>query len=139
MVTYKKFDILYLDGAAGLFAGLTLFSFQEWFQEVYSLPMYALQIITAANMLYGTLALLLASKRKRCFLIIKILALANTFWTLVCFCFIFIYLDSASWKGISLLILEALFVGYLAYYESVNCNSLIYSPIYKKCVKTTHF
>jgi|TARA_B100001063_G_C16330276_1_gene341842 hypothetical protein len=139
VVTYKKFDILFLDGVAGLLAGLTLFSFQGWFHEVYSLPLYVLQFITAANMLYGALALLLASKRKRGFLIIKLLALANTFWTLICICFIFIYLDSASWKGISLLILESLFVGYLAYYEWVNRNNLIYSPTYKKCVKTTHF
>ncbi|KAA1153946.1 hypothetical protein EU510_09160 [Pseudoalteromonas sp. FUC4] len=139
MIAHKKLDILYFDGIAGLLAGLTLFSFQSWFYEIYSLPLHALQFITAANILYGICALLLAFKRTRSLLAIKVLAIANCFWVIVCIFFIFEYINSASWIGISLLIFESIFVGYLAYFECINSASLIYGPTYKQCVKNTYF
>ena len=139
MIAHKKLDILYFDGIAGLLAGLTLFSFQSWFYEIYSLPLPALQFITAANILYGICALLLAFKRTRSLLAIKVLAIANCFWVIVCIFFIFEYINSASWIGISLLIFESIFVGYLAYFECINSASLIYGSTYKQCVKNTYF
>ena len=129
MIAHKKLDILYLDGIAGLLAGLTLFSFQSWFYEIYSLPLYALQFITVANILYGVCALLFAFKRTRSLLAIKVLAIANCFWVIVCISFIFKYINSASWVGISLLIFESIFVGYLAYFEWINRANLISSDL----------
>jgi len=131
VITRKILDILYLDGMAGLFSGLILFSFQSWFNGIYSLPHYILTLIITANMLYGALALLLAIKIKRNLLAIKVLAIANSAWVATCICLIFTYIHSVSWAGISLLVLEATFVGYLAYYEWINSTNLIFRPAYK--------
>jgi len=129
VAVHKKLDLLYLDGIAGLLAGLTLLSFKSWFYEIYSLPLYSLQFITVANILYGVCALLLAFKKTRSLLAIKVLAIANCFWVIVCISFIFKYINSASWVGISLLIFESIFVGYLAYFEWINRANLISSGL----------
>ena len=95
--------------------GVLLFALLEWVSVLYNLPVNIVILLASANVIYGIYALTLAFLVTKPVYTITVLAIANA----VCIC-IFIalyYVQTASLIGVVFIILEAVFVCILAYYE----------------------
>ena len=109
--------LLWIDGLAGLGAGLVILLASGWLSGWYGLPTKLLLFTGAVNLAYGSYSLPLARRRLRPLGMIVFLAAANLFWTLVCFGLAFHHRHDASIFGLVHLIGEGVFVGGLALAE----------------------
>src|SRR5688572_14287497 len=110
-------QILWIDGTAGLLAGISLFLTLDWLEELYNIPRGTLVFIGLANLTYGTYSLSIARLKKRRRILIVILVIANMAWALNCMRMAMTLGDTASIFGMIQLIGEAIFVGALACLE----------------------
>ncbi|ALM89719.1 MULTISPECIES: hypothetical protein [Alteromonas] len=120
MIWRKNISVLYIDGSAGLAVGLALFAFAGWVSELYQLPLNTILFLASANTIYGCYALALALSNKKSLMSIKVLAIANSVWVVVCAAIVILYAHIASPVGVFFICGEALFVGLLAVYEWKN-------------------
>jgi hypothetical protein len=109
--------LLWIDGTAGLLAGVSLFLTLDWFEELYNIPRGTLVFIGLANLTYATYSLSIARLKKRPGILIVILVIANLGWALNCLRMAITLGDTASIFGMIQLIGEAIFVGGLACLE----------------------
>ena len=114
-------NIIYLDGLAGGIVGLLELVLLDWLTQLYQLPKQLMIFICAANLIYGAYSLNLARNirygtwpRRRWF---ELLIFGNALWTVVCVALTTIYWSTASIFGLAHLLLEAMFVLLLAYWE----------------------
>ena len=113
----NKSNILYIDGVAGLTAGVLLFLLQDWLGYLYGLSIATVQFLAVANVCYGLYALSLAFSRMRKRFFILLLAMANVLWMWVCSMIIWQNFQTVSVIGLVFLGLEGIFVLFLAYCE----------------------
>ena len=106
--------LLWVDGLAGLIAGVAMLLARIWLQEWYRLPMNLLLLNVAANLTYASYSLSLAMRTRRPKVLILLLIVANLMWAVLCLRWIFVYAGTASLFGLAHLLAEALFVGGLA-------------------------
>jgi hypothetical protein len=109
--------LLWIDGTAGLLAGVSLFLTLDWLEELYNIPRGTLVFIGLANLTYATYSLSIARLKKRPGILIVILVIANLGWALNCLRMAITLGDTASIFGMIQLIGEAIFVGGLACLE----------------------
>ncbi len=110
-------QLLWIDGTAGLLAGVSLFLTLDWLEEWYNIPRGTLVFIGLANLAYGTYSLSIATLKKRPAILIVILVMANLAWAVNCLRMAVALGDTASVFGLIQLIGEAIFVGALACLE----------------------
>jgi hypothetical protein len=109
--------LLWIDGTAGLLAGISLLLTVDWLEEWYNIPRGTLVFIGLANLTYGTYSLSIARLKKRPGILIVMLVIANLAWAVNCLRLAIIFGDTASIFGMIQLIGEAIFVGGLACLE----------------------
>jgi len=113
--------LLFLDGGAGSAVGLGVLTLREWLAELYAMPLSLVTFIGAANLAYGCYSGALAGrawyqKGPSCRAIDGLIA-ANLAWTVVCAALVVTTFRSASALGLGHLVLEGMFVAWLALAE----------------------
>jgi len=97
--------------------GVLLFALLEWVSVLYNLPVNIVILLASANVIYGIYALTLAFLVTKPVYTITVLAIANALWVCICIFIALYYVQTASLIGVVFIILEAVFVCILAYYE----------------------
>jgi hypothetical protein len=110
-------QLLWIDGLAGLLAGVSLFLTIDWLEQWYNIPRGTLVFIGIANLTYATYSLSIARLNKRSEILIVILVVANLAWAVNCLRMAIAFGETASIFGLIHLIGEAIFVGGLACLE----------------------
>lgn len=113
--------LLYLDGGAGLAAGIFMLVLHEWLARLHHVAPTTVLAIGAVNLAYGcysgTLALRNALGHAPSRFAIDVLIAGNACWPLVCVGVLVWAWSSISVYGVAHLALEAVFVGGLAVAE----------------------
>lgn len=110
-------NLLWVDGGAGLIAGLFMLGFGPFLASFYGLPESTLWGMGAANLVYSGYSLSLASRQTRPLRWIILLAVANGSWAVYCVSLLVRFWGVASGFGLAQLAFEAVFVGGLAAVE----------------------
>jgi hypothetical protein len=110
-------NLLWIDCSAGAAVGLLVLLFTAQLSHLQALPHALLLFMGAVNVLYASFSFFLATRSKRPMPLIKLLVVANGFWSLVCVCLAVAFTDTATVFGLGHLIAEAIFVGSLAAQE----------------------
>ena len=110
-------NLLWIDCTAGAAVGLLVLVFTAQLSHLQALPQALLLFMGAANVLYASFSFFLTTRSKRPMPLIKLLVVANGFWSLVCVCLAVAFADTANFLGLGHLIAEAIFVGSLAAQE----------------------
>lgn len=110
-------NLLWIDGGAGLTAGLLMLVFVHFIASWYGLPLNLLYLIGIANVAYGCFSLTLASRQKRPMGLIWLLIGGNSAWVGFCLVAAVYFRQSAGFLGLAHLIGEATFVGILVFLE----------------------
>ena len=110
-------NLLWIDCTAGAVVGLVVLLFTAQLSDLQGLPHDLVRYMGAANVLYAGFSFFLATRSKRPMPLIKLLVVANGFWSLVCVCLAVAFADTATFFGLGHLIAEAIFVGSLAAQE----------------------
>ena len=109
--------LLWADCTAGAIVGIAVLMLHTWISDWYNLPKNILLFTGVANVLYACYSFSLAINKKRKRIAIIILIIANASWVLVCIYLAITHWMTANFLGIGHLLLEALFVGWLACLE----------------------
>ncbi|MES2584601.1 MAG: hypothetical protein V4627_17885 [Pseudomonadota bacterium] len=110
-------NLLWIDCTAGALVGVVVLLFTAQLSHLQALPHTLLLFMGAANLLYASFSFFLATRNQRPMPLIKLLVVANSFWSLVCVCLAVAYANTATLFGLAHLIAEAIFVGSLAAQE----------------------
>jgi len=110
-------NLLWIDCTAGALVGFVVLLFTAQLSQLQALPHDLLLFMGAANVLYASFSFFLATRSKRPKPLIKLLVVANGFWSLVCVCLAVVFANTATFLGLGHLIAEAIFVGSLAAQE----------------------
>lgn len=110
-------NLLWIDCTAGALVGFVVLLFTAQLSQLQALPHDLLLFMGTANVLYASFSFFLATRSKRPKPLIKLLVVANGFWSLVCVCLAVAFADTATFFGLTHLIAEAVFVGSLATQE----------------------
>lgn len=124
MSYFRNFNILHIDGIAGLSVGIILLIFHDWISITYNIPILIVFVFSAANVGYGIYASSLAFSQTRKVFSIALLAVANLLWGVVCLSVVLFYSKTLSLFGIVFICLEGVFVSTLAIYEWHNKSNL---------------
>ena len=108
--------LLWIDGIAGLSAGVVVLAASPWLSRWYGLPHGLLLFLGSVNMAYGSLSLPLAMRSVRQGRLIEILAVANIVWATVCWS-LAAHFRVATALGVAHLVGEGLFVFVLGVLE----------------------
>ena len=110
MSYFRNFNILHIDGIAGLSVGIILFILHDWISITHNIPILTVFVFSAANVGYGIYASSLAFSQTRKVFSIALLAVLNLLWGVVCFSVVLFYSETLSLFGIVLYVLK----GYLS-------------------------
>jgi hypothetical protein len=116
--------VLWIDGLAGLSAGVALVVLRGWVIAQYGFPPEIVTAIAMANLSYGTYGVTLALWRRRRVGAVAALAVANALWAMVCVSLVVRLADQATPLGTFILLFEAAFVATLAVLEWRNRKAL---------------
>jgi hypothetical protein len=116
--------ILWVDGLAGLAAGVLVLGLRHWLTALYGLPQRLVAVIGVANLVYGTCGLTLALWRRRRRAFVVTMAIANGSWAVGCVWLAIRFAHGATALGIATLLFEAAFVAALAVAEWRNRDAL---------------
>lgn len=103
--------LLWIDSLGGLLVGVVVLGLAPWLADLYGLPLRLVRLLGAANLLYGSYSLALATRRRRPLRRIVLLAVANMGWGVVCVALFARHLGDATPLGLAVLALEAVYVG----------------------------
>jgi hypothetical protein len=110
--------LIWIDGIAGAVVGLLMLSLRGWLTDVYGLPATLLLGIGLANLAYAGVSLTLAQFRRPDWVpYLRVVAVANIAWSLVCLTLAVDRFDTATIFGQGQLLGEAVFVGGLGILE----------------------
>jgi hypothetical protein len=116
--------LLWIDGLAGLSAGVAVVVLWRWVVALYGLPPEIVTMIALANLTYGTYGVTLASWRHRRVGAVAALAVANAAWAVFCVVLAVGIADRATPLGTFILLFEAAFVATLSGLEWRNRHAL---------------
>lgn len=120
--------LLWVDSGAGLSVGVTVLALTGWLSRLYGLPEGLLVFLGCVNIGYGCYSGSLAMRGPRHQHWINALVIANASWAVVCVALVIRFLGSATALGITVLLLEAAFVGGLAGLEWRFRDRLVGAP-----------
>jgi hypothetical protein len=109
--------LLRIDSSAGLVVGGTMIALDEWLSELYAIPLGIFYFVALTNVVYGLFSLSLVMRARRTMGLIKLLAVANGGWAVLCFGLVVYLWCTATFFGIAHVALEGVFVGGLAALE----------------------
>ena len=110
-------QLLWVDSAAGVLAGVAVLALSGWLSELYALPRALLVGMGAANVAYGAFSGSLARRSHRPRRLIALLVAANATWAALCGLAAVALSRTASPFGMAHLVAEGMFVGGLAAVE----------------------
>ncbi len=102
--------------------------FREWLSGLYSLPVEFIVGLGVVNLMYGAFSFSLAVRRKRPLGLIVLLVVANGGWTVICLLAAVMLMTKASAFGVTHLVIEGLYVGWLARVEWSQREGLLVGP-----------
>lgn len=109
--------IVWFDAAAGGTAGLAMAVLVPWLAPIFGSSRGLLYAIAGANVAYGLFALSIARHRELPLSRVRVLAIANTTWTMVCAVLVATQWRDATWLGLAWFAGEGVFVGVLGRVE----------------------
>jgi hypothetical protein len=110
--------LIRIDWIAGASVGVLVLSLRDWLAQLYSLPSELVLGMGLANLAYASGSFTLAMRTRGDRVpYLRVIAVANGAWALVCLGLVLVWWDRASALGIGQLIAEALFVGGLGHLE----------------------
>lgn len=117
--------LLWIDGFAGLTAGIVVLSLAGPLSQWYRLPNDLMLLTGVVNVAYGCYSLPLARRARRPMALILLLVFGNLFWAMLCFRWAYLFWPDASLFGRIHLVGEGLFVAGLALVEWRMRQSLL--------------
>jgi len=110
--------LIRVDWIAGAVVGTLGLSLRGWLADLYGLPTDLLLAMGSANLAYACVSFALATfSRGDRVPLLRVVAVANVTWALVCSALAVVWLDRASALGLVGLVGEAVFVGGLGVLE----------------------
>ena len=109
--------LLWLDCIGGLVVGAVVLLAAELLSQWDGLPIGVVRFVGFANLAYGSYSIWVATRNPRSISIVKILALANMAWLVVCIAITATYWNEISVFGVIHLIGEGLYVASLGAIE----------------------
>ena len=109
--------ILWLDCLGGLAVGVIVVAFCWPISNWEGLPLVVVLAMGMVNLAYGSFSLYVTTRKNRPLSLIKILAIANMFWLLVCCVIVVVHWNQISILGILHLIGEGIYVAALGKVE----------------------
>lgn len=122
-------NILWIDCGAAAFAGMLVLLAVQWLSPLYHLPKNVIIFIGCVNLLYACYSFLLANYKKRSILLINMLVIANSIWSLICLIMLWIFWQEMTIFAIIHILGEAIFVSSLARLEYLWRQQLSFSII----------
>ena len=112
-----KQNILWLDCIGGLLVGVLILSFSNLISELDGLPLGIIRFVGFANLIYGSFSIWVTTRSPRKMILVKILALANIAWLVVCITIVATYWNDISWFGTIHKLVEGIYVSSLGVIE----------------------
>ena len=109
--------LLWVDCIGGLVVGFVVLVFCQLISSWENLPLETVVLMGAANLAYGVYSLFVTTRKKRPLILVKMLAIANITWLLVCVVIAVIYWSQISPIGFVHVIGEGIFVASLGFVE----------------------
>ena len=111
--------LLWIDCTAGATVGgaVRLLATGDYFSSLTGLPEWLLIFMGLANLLYATFSFSIVTAARYNAMPVRILVLANAAWSMACIFMACFFFSTATRLGLSYLMIEAAFVGCLAYLE----------------------
>jgi hypothetical protein len=111
-------QLITLDWIAGATAGVLMLALRGWLAELYRLPASLLFIIAVANLGYASFSFVLFLRRRGEYVpLLRVVAVANILWGVVCVILAVVWFGVASLFGLASLLGEAVLVGGLGLLE----------------------
>ena len=117
MESKNRGRILWVDCIGGLVVGIVVLAFCQLISGWQNLPLATVIVMGAANLAYGGYSLFVTTQKKRPLILVKILAMANMVWLLVCVAIAAMYWRQISLLGIAHVIGEGIYVAGLGFVE----------------------
>lgn len=112
-----KKSILWVDGIGAITVGTLVLIINDWLSKLYGLPQKFVIFMGIVNIAYGLYSTPLAIRKRRSKRSLKVLVIANSTWSLLCFLFAVRFMKVISVFGLLHLVGEGIYVGGLAYLE----------------------
>lgn len=109
--------VLWVDGLAGLSAGVIVLTLRQVLASLYGLPLEVITFVGFVNLAYAPVGLTLAPRARRPVAAIVALAAANGLWACTCVALAVRYGLRATTLGLATLLCEAVIVAGLAVVE----------------------
>ena len=117
--------LLWVDCIGGLVVGFVVLVFCQLISSWENLPLETVVLTGAANLAYGVYSLFVTTRKKRPLILVKMLAIANITWLLVCVAIAAMYWRQISLIGIVHVIGEGIYVAGLGFVEWKMKESLV--------------
>jgi hypothetical protein len=113
----SKDEILWVDCLGGLAVGGFVLLFYRLLSDWDSLPTAIVVAMGVANLAYGSYSLFVTLRKPRPLLMVKLLAIANMLWLVICLALAIAYWRQISWFGILHVVGEGIYVATLGLIE----------------------
>lgn len=97
--------------------GSLVLLFHPFLSHIQGLPESVVLFMGIANLVYGSYSLFVTTRDPRPVVLVKILALANMAWLIVCLALVFYWSDAVSVVGVLLVMGEGVYVASLGWTE----------------------
>ncbi|MEM9585663.1 MAG: hypothetical protein AAGA03_00155 [Planctomycetota bacterium] len=109
--------LLWIDCTGGIVVGGIFLAANSWLAVWLGLPQLQVLILGLANLSYGSCSLALAIRKRRPLELIRLLAVANVGWALICYGLVAWYWTQLSVFGVLHLVAEGVYVAVLGIVE----------------------
>ena len=110
-------NVLWVDCLGGLLVGVLVLLFSNLISEWDALPLTIIRFVGFANLVYGSYSIWVTTRNPRKIILVKILALANMAWLIVCITIIVMHWSEISWFGTIHKLVEGIYVASLGVIE----------------------
>ncbi len=109
--------ILWVDCLGGLVVGVLVILLHHQISEWENLPLWLVVSFGGANLLYGAFSMYTTTRRPRPKILVKILAIANMLWLLVCLATVATFWHQITLLGVLHILIEGVYVAGLGFTE----------------------
>lgn len=123
-----RYRLLRIDSLGALSVGVGVLLLSNYLASWFGLPLSYIIFMGIVHIAYGCYSFSLFVRNQRPLRLITLLVIANLVWALSCVLRLALFAQTATPLGIAYLVLEAVYVGGLAYLEWRNRELLLVSP-----------
>ena len=116
-MTTSRGWILWIDCLGGLVVGVLVLLFHPFLSQIEGLPKLTVVFMGVANLVYGSFSLFVTTGKRRSIAQVKMLALMNMAWLIVCLGIVYLWFDDITVIGIVLVVGEDSYVATLGFVE----------------------